>query len=481
MGHRPSSSNASLYAATLIEHQLQQRIAHMHALSTLDCLHSVSTDELEQLVDLCMFRAFLPGQMIISERKPSEFLCLLVQGQVRLSLHDKDNREVLIGILNRGDCFSEGTLFGEFFRRAGAQAEVSCYIVQLPLSGIRPLLPNLPGFSAALRKVYLSRLADCTLARVPLFSQLSPLDRLALTGLLKPVHYPRGSVVIQQGDDAQSLSLIESGQVVVEQDQHIIAYLDEGDFVGEMALLSDRPHSATVRALTPLDMLVLPADEFHQLLNQCPELKQLLQQIAEQRRQADTTLRSDKDRTRRIAHIVGQGLLRGTHLFVHHPELCPPGCHICTIACANRHGQPRLRLNGVMLGNLDVVDTCRQCRVGAECMEACPEDALKWSEIGALIITDKCTGCGKCIPACPYDAVTSVPRHQQRTTVWQRFWMLVKHFSERANPMNDSDSIFSTHRADKCDLCHGYADMVCISQCPTGALRRVPVEELFPI
>lgn len=481
MGHRPPPSPTSLHAAVLAERQLQQRIEHLQALSNLDCLHDVPTDELEQLVDLCIFRAFSPGQTITSERKPSEFFCLLLQGEVRLSLHDKDNREVLLGMLHRGDCFSEGNLFSEFFRRAGAYAETRCYILQIPLASLHPLLPRLPVLGTALRRVYVSRLADCTLARVPLFSSLSPLERLTLTGLLKSVHYSRGSIVIQQGTFPRSLYLIESGQVVVERDQHTIAYLDEGDFMGEMALLSEQPHSATVRALTPLDVLALPAEEFRQLLNQCPELEQHLQQIAQRRRKADSTLGNDEHRRRRISQIIGQGLLRGIYLFVRNPALCPPGCHICEVACAARHGQPRLHLHGVMLGDMDVVDSCRQCRVGPECVEACPEDAFEWSDSGALTITDRCTGCGKCIPACPYDAVTSIPRHTQPGNPLWRFWLSAWHLYKRSNLMYSSEIALATHRADKCDLCHGYDDMACITQCPTGALQRVPVEELFPM
>jgi Fe-S-cluster-containing hydrogenase component 2 len=38
-----------------------------------------------------------------------------------------------------------------------------------------------------------------------------------------------------------------------------------------------------------------------------------------------------------------------------------------------------------------------------------------------------------------------------------------------------------TQRANKCDLCHGYDDLACVSACPTGALQLMPVEELLPL
>ena len=92
---------------------------------------------------------------------------------------------------------------------------------------------------------------------------------------------------------------------------------------------------------------------------------------------------NDQSRPRQLSQAVQHGLLRGTHLLVRTPALCPPGCRICETACADRFGQPRLHINGTALGKLDVLDTCHQCRVGAECVEACPEDAFQWSDTGA--------------------------------------------------------------------------------------------------
>jgi Fe-S-cluster-containing hydrogenase component 2 len=178
---------------------------------------------------------------------------------------------------------------------------------------------------------------------------------------------------------------------------------------------------------------------------------------------------------------VQHGLLRGSHLLVRTPELCPPGCRICELACIRRHGQQRLHLNGATMGSRDILDSCRQCRVGAECVEACPEHAFAWNDQGALFITDACTGCGECVPACPYHAVVSVPRQQpQQQNLLQRVRGSLHRIAPPIIPLEPASPRY-THRADKCDLCHGYADMVCITACPTGSLRFVPVEEILPL
>ncbi len=461
--------------------QDDQRYTYLETLAALDCLDGVPEDELHYLVDLCVFRAFGHNSTIMRERRPGEFLYVLLQGSLRLTLHDKEGHEVVLGILGPGDCFGEGPLFGDHFRRTGAYAETDCYALQLPLADLRTLLPRMPGLDNALKHIYRRRLVESTLARVPLFSRLSPVERLSLAELLHPQHHPRGSTIIYQGECGRALFLIESGQVIVENHNQMIATLDEGDFFGETALLSNQPHTANVRALTPIDVLALPAAEFDALLVRRPDLKFQLESVVAQRRANNELLRRDHGLAQMINLVVEKGMMRGSHLLVRNPDLCDPNCHICETACTTRHGNQRLQVNGVMLNDVDVVDACRQCRVGAECVEACPEDAFEWNDDGALFINDKCTGCGACVPACPYDAVSRVSRGA--TVSDGPLWQLWHSMKRLHNPTLHAFAVEPaySHRADKCDLCHGYDDLACVSACPTGAMHLVPVEELLPL
>lgn len=465
-----------------IERQLRQRRERLKELERLDCFHTVPTEELEGLIDLGTFRAFPIHKTIIHERDQRDFLYILLQGSVRLVLHDKEGHEVLMGILDRGDCYGVGALFGDFFRRSGAYTETDCYVLQLPLVDVRALLATAPVLHTVFRQLYMQRMAEFTLVRVPLFSHLLPVERMALVRSIKSKHYPRGSVVVQQNEPADALYLIESGQVIVEEYDQAIATLNEGDFFGEMALLSHEPRAATVRTLTPADILILPAEAFHLLLAEHPGLKARFQDVLTQRRSAGKRLRDDQGQMERLNQIVQHGLLRGSHLLIRTPELCPPGCRICEEACTARHGNTRLHLNGVLLGSQDILSACRQCHVGAECMEACPEDAFAWDDRGALHITDACTGCGECIPACPYEAVDRVPRTGDigQQTLVQRFNPIqyIRGLGRYSIPL---EATGHSHRADKCDLCHGHEDLACLSACPTGSLRLVPVEEVLPI
>lgn len=457
----------------------EQRQQQTQALAHLDCLRGVAPDTLARMAACATLRAFMPGTVITNEQHPLASLMLIVQGAVSLTLHDRAGREVLIGILERGDCLGVASLFGDRFRGATVRAETVCYLVQIPLADVRVMLPTAPELEQALRQIYQQRLVESTLGRVPLFSRLSPVERIHIARALRPMQYSRGSIVLHQGAIGDALYIVMSGQVVVEQNGQAIAYLEEGDFFGEMSLLTRQPHNADVRALTPVEALALPAQDLDDLLASQPELAKQLRDLVEQRKASSRAIQSDVERQAQLMAMLEHGWRRGTHVLVRDLSLCKPGCTICEHACASRHGSSRIHFSGLTLNGMEVANACRQCRVGAECVEACPEDAIVWNDSGALMITDACTGCGECVPACPYDAVHLKPvaaAHQSP------LWGLWQRWQRWRTPVIHLEAAHQPHqRAHKCDLCHGYHDLACVSACPTGALRLAPVEEVFPL
>ena len=128
-------------------------------------------------------------------------------------------------------------------------------------------------------------------------------------------HYEQGETVFEEGDTGDSLFMILSGQVEVlkrfeaepnadpdaepnadpdaEPDaaQHaepqVVNTLGPGEYFGEMALLGRSPRSATTRALTPLDLLVLPGSDFSALAESLKEFRGEFEQIARARAESD--------------------------------------------------------------------------------------------------------------------------------------------------------------------------------------------------
>ena len=473
---RRAASPVQAHARKVAEQRAETQRHQVAALGQLDCLRGLPESVLQALAPHCILRAFSPGVTILNERAASESLYLVLRGSIALTLRDRSRREVMIGAYSRGDCFGEGPLFGDLFRGAQVRTTSTCYLLQIPLDAVRAAMFESNDFAAKLRAIYRRHLVAGTLGRVPMFSTLSPLERNNIANLLVQHQYERDRRIITQGQSGAALYLIESGQCAVERDGVLIAHLDEGAFFGEISLITGQPHNADVRALTPVEVLELPREAFAEVVKRQPALQRQVEQVVEQRLNARQA--PGEQHIQLVGSAIQHGLLRGTHLLVRDTRLCPGDCQRCVDACTARHGAPRLRTNGVRHNELDVIDSCRQCRVGAECVEACPEQAIQWNNNGALVITDACTGCAACVPACPYDAVTMVDLPK---TEHSPLWRLWQQFTRSQLPTIPLEAVRPTQRADKCDYCHGYGDLACVSACPTGALRLVPVEELFPL
>ncbi|MFB3888657.1 MAG: thiamine pyrophosphate-dependent enzyme [Candidatus Bathyarchaeia archaeon] len=117
------------------------------------------------------------------------------------------------------------------------------------------------------------------------------------------------------------------------------------------------------------------------------------------------------------------------------------GCDICELACSwekeKVFNPTKSRIRALRLEQVqNTAMTCRAC-IEAPCLAACPKDALRQSsETGVLTVDeDKCNGCGWCIEACDYGAITLHP---------------------------------TTRKAMVCDTCSGEPE--CVQFCPEGAL-----------
>ncbi len=115
------------------------------------------------------------------------------------------------------------------------------------------------------------------LRRVPLFESLSEAQAKSLADSLEKVKFKRSDCLIEAGGHSDSLFIILSGEVrvVIIGDagkEAVLATLGAGECVGEMGLLDNAPHDATVIAQTPVDVLLLNRQAFHNSINSNPAL-----------------------------------------------------------------------------------------------------------------------------------------------------------------------------------------------------------------
>ena len=107
--------------------------------------------------------------------------------------------------------------------------------------------------------------------RVPLFSMLTSSQAESVAQDVVKSRFKRGETIIEQGKKSDFLAIILTGRarVFTTDDRGrevILATMQPGDYIGEMSLIDNEPHSATVRAEVQTDVLVLGRLEFARCL-----------------------------------------------------------------------------------------------------------------------------------------------------------------------------------------------------------------------
>lgn len=117
---------------------------------------------------------------------------------------------------------------------------------------------------------------------IPLFAGCSRAELQAVAQVADEVRLPAGRVLMRQGTPGRELIVLLEGEATVERDGTTIAVRRGGDFLGELALVTGRPRTATVTATTDLQALVLDRLNFDRLLRDVPTIAaKVLKAIAE--------------------------------------------------------------------------------------------------------------------------------------------------------------------------------------------------------
>ena len=107
---------------------------------------------------------------------------------------------------------------------------------------------------------------------LPLFELCSRRDLRRIAALADERDVPAGTELSREGEPGNEFYVVVEGDVEVRRSGRRVARLGAGSFVGEIALLSRSPRTATVVAVTTLRVLAISGDDFVHLLDTLPDL-----------------------------------------------------------------------------------------------------------------------------------------------------------------------------------------------------------------
>ena len=113
---------------------------------------------------------------------------------------------------------------------------------------------------------------DERLGEVPLFAGLDKKHLRAISSLATPIDVAEGRTLTREGEFGHEFIIVLEGEADVKVGDDVVATRGPGEYFGEIALVANRPRTATVTAKTPMKVEVIGRREFQTMLHDNPSI-----------------------------------------------------------------------------------------------------------------------------------------------------------------------------------------------------------------
>ena len=381
--------------------------------------------------------------------------------------------------LERGEFFGELGLLSGRRRSSTVRAGENCVLIESPRRSMLRLIGSVESVRRKIDQTSLKRAVRSYIAPT-----LSETDLDAMVGDSAVKSFAAGATLFAEGDAPDGLHLIRRGSVTISRRlagrEIVLSYVAAGNYVGEMALLSDSSRTATVRAAVATETIVLQPARFADALARNPDLRASIEARVLERLAQNARREAEPDAGSLVSFLVSQGLGEATDVLLIDESLCIR-CDHCEKACASTHGgTSRLdRQAGPTFANIHVPTSCRHCE-NPRCMTDCPPDAIHRNANGEVYIQDTCIGCGNCQRNCPYGVIQMASPSADggpSLLTWLLLGLGAEPGSKQPPAKGDQPA-----KAVKCDMCKDLGGgPACVRACPTGAAIRVSPEGFLDV
>ena len=111
------------------------------------------------------------------------------------------------------------------------------------------------------------------LKRVPLFAQCTRPQLQQIASIADEIDFREGKQLAREGSTGREFFVIVDGTAEVTQGRKKLRTLSDGDFFGEISLITKLPRTATVTTLAPTHALVITDRAFRQMLERSPRIR----------------------------------------------------------------------------------------------------------------------------------------------------------------------------------------------------------------
>ena len=239
-------------------------------------------EALSRIMEQIQAKRFAKGKMICQEGDPGNSIFIISHGSVAVCRQDPQKGSVVLNELKEGDFFGEFGFFSNSRRQATVEALVDVEVLEITKEALQKIIQEYPSVSQVLFKFYKERVLDNLLAGSSLFQAFSPPERRQILDHLSLEEFAEGVTVLDEGAPGDCLYIVKSGELEVytsgvRGEKLALANLKEGDYFGEISLLTGGLRTASVRVLRPAELVRLSKKDFDRLVAKHPETMKVLE------------------------------------------------------------------------------------------------------------------------------------------------------------------------------------------------------------
>lgn len=120
------------------------------------------------------------------------------------------------------------------------------------------------------------------IGKIPLFRHCTRKELGQIAGIADEIDLKEGTNLTREGKAGREFFVLVEGTADVLMKGKWVNSVRQGDFLGEIALLTGRPRTATVKATSPVRVLVITSRDFNKLMERSPEIqRKILVSMAE--------------------------------------------------------------------------------------------------------------------------------------------------------------------------------------------------------
>lgn len=260
----------------------------------------MNAEEFASVIEKLTIRKFPQDALVCEEGDIGSSMFVISEGIAEVFTKDVDGSRLVLARLTGGQFFGEYSLITQKERNASVTAKTDLEVMEITASDFSSIATLHPRIWKVLEFYLQKRMVHTIMSKSSVFHVLREDEREAISSLVQPKKFKTGDIIMKEGTDGDEMFFVKTGRVSITSERGLskiaVKELSAGDFFGEMAMLSGKKRSATVQAVTDVEVFSLKRTDAAKVLRGNRDVLVLLQsKMKERTKETYETLESYKE------------------------------------------------------------------------------------------------------------------------------------------------------------------------------------------